>query len=460
MTVTLVLPEQIATQIIEKSNLSVESAGVLLAILHTTSTGDIRLLAREMFWVPPSAYKQQRATTMSITPDGYIHALAVAETQNAVPIWFHTHPGRNSAPIQSVCDKKVDEEISALFQLRSGTDYYGIMITSPRDDFIVYSGSLKYRSNTPIPINRLWSLGKRWRLISSFDNSNSEPDPMFDRNICAFGTDIQRIIGALRIAIVGTGGTGSAVAEQLVRLGVRDLILVDSDRLSKSNITRVYGSTPKDVGLPKVDVLRYHLRQIAPDLLCKGLRSKVTVESVARELSGCDLIFGCTDDNAGRLVLSRLSTYFLIPVIDLGVVLSSDKHEKLEGIFGRVTTMYPGVACMVCRNRIDIARASAELKTSEERIKLADEGYAPALDEVDPAVVSFTTSVASTAVSELLERLIGFGSSYVSSEVLLRLHEKEYSTNHVEPCKGHYCHSVEGKWGIGVTEPFLEQIWA
>src|SRR4029077_14879246 len=139
----------------------------------------------------------------------------------------------------------------------------------------------------------------------------------------------------VRIAIVGAGGTGSAVAEQLVRLGVCPLLLVDNDELSSSNVTRVYGSTPRDVGRPKVEVLRDHLIAIAPNLDCQVVRGMSTLKHVTKAICGYDLVFGCTDDNAGRLVLSRLSTYFLTPVIDLGVLLSSDRAGTLSGIDGR-----------------------------------------------------------------------------------------------------------------------------
>ena len=460
MTVTLVVPDKIYDQLVEKSNLLVESAGVLLAMRCETSMGDVRLLAREICWVDSSAYLRQTSSDMSITPQGYIEALAKAESQNAVPIWFHTHPGKYSVPLQSDADKRVDSEISDLFQLRSGTDYYGTLITSPRDGHIAFSGSIQYRTNEPVAIDKLWVVGNRWKMLSAFNRSNGDVGLMYTRNVRAFGPEIQRVIGMLQVAIVGAGGTGSAVAEQLVRLGVRRLVLVDSDKLSSSNVTRVYGSTLDDVGTLKVDVLCKHLRRIAPDLQCTSIASMVTAEAVGRELSGCDLIFGCTDDNAGRLVLSRLSTYFLIPVIDLGVLLSSNGKEELEGIYGRITLMYPGSACLMCRNRIDLARASAEMKTPEERKRLADEGYAPALGEVEPAVVSFTTIVAASAVSEFLERLIGFGAENRTSEVLLRIHDREISTNHVEPRIGHYCHPSTGKLGLGYTEPFLEQVWS
>jgi hypothetical protein len=80
------------------------------------------------------------------------------------------------------------------------------------------------------------------------------------------------------------------------------------------------------------------------------------------------------------------------------------------------------------------------------------------LGAVEPAVVAFTTAVAAAAISELLERLIGYGPQPRPSEVLLRLHEREISTNTAAPRKGHYCDPGGGKLG-SVATPFLEQVW-
>jgi hypothetical protein len=303
-------------------------------------------------------------------------------------------------------------------------------------------------------------VGDDWRLTRAVDSGLPEISPIFDRSIRAFGHMVQATLGDLRIAIVGCGGTGSAVSEQLVRLGVRHLTLIDADTLSASNVTRVYGSTPAVIGEFKADVLRDHLARIAPDLDVTVIRSMITTEATARSLVGHDLVFGCTDDNAGRLVLSRLSTYFLTPVIDVGVRLSSDAEGTLTGIDGRITTLTPGAACLICQGRIDVARAAAELMTPEQRNRLADEGYAPALPGVEPAVVAFTTAVAAAAINELLERLVGYGPKPRPSEVLLRLHEREISTNVSFPRERHYCHPDSGKWGIGPVSPFLEMAWA
>jgi hypothetical protein len=412
-----------------------------------------------MCWTPQSAYIEQSMSHMLIRPEGYVAALGLAETDKAIPIWFHTHPLGSSGPTPSVWDEKVDTEIADMFRLRSGSDYYGTLIFSPKGDEYSFTGTLQGGTSNVEHIDRIWAVGDRWRLTASDRLGVAAPDSMFDRNVRAFGPAIQTLLGDLKVAIVGAGGTGSAVAEQLVRLGVRHLTLVDADTLSESNLTRVYGSTPTDIGRAKVEVLRDHLISIAPSLDCLTVREMGTLKSVAKSLTGNDLVFGCTDDNAGRLTLSRLSTYFMLPVIDVGVLLSSDASGMLQGIDGRITTLVPGSACLVCRNRIDMARAAAELRTPEERKRLEDEGYAPALGQTEPAVVAFTTAVAAAAVNELLDRLIGYGPPDRPTETLLRLHEREISTNRANPREAHYCHVASGKWGAGGEEPFLGQLW-
>ncbi len=74
-------------------------------------------------------------------------------------------------------------------------------------------------------------------------------------------------------------------------------------------------------------------------------------------------------------------------------------------------------------------------------------------------MVIFTTSIASAAINELLERLIGFGPSPRPTQVLFRWHEREISTNNAKPQPGHYCNPESQKIGKGDSHPFLEQAW-
>ena len=459
MTASLVIPQVMAEEIHAVATLAEETAGVMLAGVAQAPNGDIKLLARHMRWVAQSAYIRRESYGLTIGSEGYVHALAEAETLGAVCIWVHTHPGQHTSPRPSNDDRIVDRQIADLFRLRSGSPYYGALIFSPRSSDLTFTGHLQREGGNPFSIARMWQVGDRWRLTRAFDSSFPPLSPIFDRNVRAFGPAIQQTLSDLTIGIVGCGGTGSAVAEQLVRLGARRLILIDPDELSASNVTRVYGSTMTDLAKPKVSVLASHLVRIAPELRCDAVQSMLTLEPAARHLVACDVVFGCTDDNAGRLVLSRLATYLLIPVIDCGILLSSDAAGHLIGIDGRVTILSPGHACLVCRERIDLARAAAELLTPEERVRREDEGYAPALAQTEPAVVAYTTLVSATAVSELLERLIGYGPEPRPSELLVRCHEREISTNVALPREGHYCHALSGKLGAGMTQPFLEQAW-
>jgi hypothetical protein len=80
----------------------------------------------------------------------------------------------------------------------------------------------------------------------------------------------------------------------------------------------------------------------------------------------------------------------------------------LRGIFGRVTTLFPGEACLFCRGRVTAAAIALEALDPVERRARAAERYVPELDENDPAVITFTTAVAAQGITEMLHRLTGF----------------------------------------------------
>src|SRR6266436_5683004 len=268
MTVSIVIPQPLVEELHSVARLSKETAGVMLAGIAQGPNGDIRLLARHMRWVPESAYSRRGWDGLTIRSDGYVPALAEAEALGASCIWVHTHPGQDSSPRASEHDRIVDREIADLFRLRAGSPYYGAMIFSPQSGDLAFTGHLQREGCAALQVERLWQVGDRWHLIRAVDSELPPLPEIFDRNVRAFGGAIQQTLGDLRIGIVGCGGTGSSVAEQLVRLGVRYLVLIDPDELSESNLTRVYGSGALDIGHPKVQVLAGHLSGINPEVRC------------------------------------------------------------------------------------------------------------------------------------------------------------------------------------------------
>lgn len=441
--VTVTMTDEIYGELMSMVSEPLECAAVLLGHLIDTSERSARVVVTAVHRVPDDAYLVRGERELEIASEGYMHALTEADATNALAIWVHTHPGDGAVVLPSRHDDVVNAQLHDVFALRSHPERYAWMVLGCTDGRLTFTGALDETSPAAarIRFTRLNVVGASFRRISAQDDADTGVLPeLFDRNIRALGFDVQKIITDLTVAVVGVGGTGSAVAEQLVRLGVRRLIVLDPDTLSLSNVTRVYGSTPDDVGQPKVNVIARHLTRIAPDLLVRPVEGTITTERIARELLSADVVFGCTDDNAGRLRLSRLPYYYGIPVIDCGVLLSSDADDVIDGVFGRVTTVHPGSACLVCRGRVDLALAEAELRPVEDQQRLEREDYAPALPGVEPALVTFTTMTASWAVSELLERLIGYGEQPAPSELLLRVHDRAISANSDHPAEGHYCH--------------------
>lgn len=275
MSVTLVIAEDLASELLAAAQGPVETAGVLLARLVVTPSGDHRLLARTVHLVPDDAYQRRTSRDLLIASTGYVPALAAAEADGCVPIWLHTHPGDGASPRPSARDAHVDRELADLFRLRAASAWYGAIVLAHDGAGLAFDGHIESERGR-LAIDRLWSVGRRFALIRNHDQAPLGHNAIFDRNIRAFGGGVQDVLGDLRVAVVGCGGTGSAVIEQLTRLGVRRFSLFDPDTLADTNTTRVYGSSPADVGRAKADVAADHVRRIAPDAQVTAFGAKIT----------------------------------------------------------------------------------------------------------------------------------------------------------------------------------------
>jgi molybdopterin/thiamine biosynthesis adenylyltransferase len=184
----------------------------------------------------------------------------------------------------------------------------------------------------------------------------------------------------------------------------------------------------------------------------------ITDFETARRLRDFDAVFGCTDKHTPRGILVQLALRYLIPVIDTGVKIDS-ADGTIKGVAGRVTTLLPGEACLFCRGRISADVIRLEALSPAERSALVDENYAPEIDTPSPAVIPFTTAVASQAISEFLHRLTGFmGEARRSSEVLLLFADSRVRTNREPSGAGCLC-AQQQHWGIGDTKRFLGVSW-
>jgi molybdopterin/thiamine biosynthesis adenylyltransferase len=433
-----------------------ETAAVLLAGEAKTD-GGLVLTINRIIWVPDSAYELRTGRELQIASRGWMPALRIASDDGLLPIFLHTHPGSHAAPSER--DDIVDAQLSTTFRTRVGCSLYASLIFGGTPDIPTLTGRVFERAPRPRAVTRIRVAGRRLRIQNAEDNDAASPPlDIYDRQVRAFGPEGQRLLRDLRVGVVGCGGTGSAVLEQLTRLGVGSLTFIDYDTVTDTNITRIYGSTLADVGRLKVDVLNDHLTSIGLGTTLVPVEGNITQRSIMEHLRGCDLIFGCTDDDGGRGVLSRLAYWYLIPVIDMGVVIAS-RDGNVSGVFGRITTATPGEPCLLCRGEFDPVRAREEQYSETERQGLVDEGYAQGLADRDPAVVAYTTLVAAHAVADALQRLFGFGDMAIPGKQLFRISDREIRPQKCASRDGCYC-TRPSNLGRGDRQSALGTTWA
>lgn len=432
---TLSMPSEVWAELMAALAQPEEAAAILLAE-ELTVRGSRTLATRDIIHIAPASYDEQSATGLSIRSTGWVHSLARAERDGLVLVIVHTHPAASATP--SSKDDVVAAQLLEVAEARLSRAVIGTLIVGGSPQIPEFTGRLHARG-TSDSIDRVRVAGPNLYLIASADSEASRtPHGSFDRQVRAFGPEGQLALASLRVAVVGVGGTGSAVLQQLARLGVGNILVVDPDRLTSSNVTRVYGSTADDAGLLKVDIAAHEVDRIGLGTVVTAVVGNIVTAGVVAELADRDVVFGCTDDHAGRDVLTRLPALLHLLLIDMGVAISS--HDGVvDGVYGRVSVIGPGSACLLCMRDIDPAHLTAAQRPANEAAQLRAEGYAPELATKDPAVIAYTTLVAANAVSEMLDRVLLHTADDPPSRLLFRPIDRAISRQRPQPRGEHWC---------------------
>lgn len=236
-----------------------------------------------------------------------------------------------------------------------------------------------------------------------YDDEDDEMsiDSRFDRQLRALGPIAQARLQRLRIGIVGLGGTGSQVVQQLAHLGVRDFVLVEDDRAEASNLPRLAGATLWDVSLrrAKTAIARRTIRRLTrgASVATTGALQHPGSLNALRDV---DVIIGCVDNDGARLVLSELAAAYLIPYLDLGVGIEGDRTQG-QMIGGRISFQLPGGPCLACADELDFGEAAEDLESEAQRKDRIDRGYARDR-RVEAALMPLNTVIVGLGMIELL----------------------------------------------------------
>lgn len=428
-----------------------ETAAVLTA-RAIDDAGGVTLLARQLHPAPEGTYLDRRPDGLVLRSSGWVPAVRQAALNGETPIFVHTHPS-GSATFSRFDDQVDDKLWPAFMQLASSGLYISLLIAGEQGAPRV-AARVRRHDGTPLPVTSVRVVGDR--LTVHRLGQNAGVGQVHDRQVRALGRVGQEVLQGLSVGVVGAGGTGSPVIEQLIRLGVGHVVAIDDDIVTPSTVARGYGTSADDIGLSKVAVMAAHAQRVGLGTTLEAVDGNLRCRATIEKLRHCDAVFSCVDGHAARLVLNRWSYWHLAPVIDVGVLVSSN-GATVTAIDGRVTWLAPGAACLLCRGRIDPVIARAEHLDPEERRRLAEQGYVPGLEEPQPSIVPYTTSIAAMATIELLNRLFGLAPSE-PTEILVQFHTRTTSLNRRSPRVGCFC-AAPGLWGGGLADPYLDLTW-
>lgn len=207
------------------------------------------------------------------------------------------------------------------------------------------------------------------------------------------GATSEQDLKRAKVGIIGLGGGGSHVVQQLAHLGVGNYVLVDPDIIDETNLNRLVGGTLDDVKRKtlKVHIAERVIRAVVAEANI-GAHSKQWQE-VSKDLQTCDVLIGCLDAVAAKDQLDKFCQRFLIPYIDIGM----DVHKVGAGflISGQVVLITPGSPCLRCMGLV-----------TDEALAQEARNYGAAGGK--PQVVWPNGVLASTAVG-LFTQLISLG---------------------------------------------------
>lgn len=156
--------------------------------------------------------------------------------------------------------------------------------------------------------------------------------PRYQRNYKTISLEDQVKLAASTVAIVGCGGLGGSMAEELSRLGVGNLILVDGDRIEESNLNRQLFATEKNIGQPKVEAARDRLQAVNSGVRLKLVYDWFNEDNAAGLFEGTDLVCDALDSIDRRVSLERACHRLGLPLVFAGIA----------GWYGRIGVSFPG----------------------------------------------------------------------------------------------------------------------
>lgn len=331
--------------------------------LWRPSTGWSRTTALIGELVLPGPGERHVHGNASFEPQYLERAMVLAKRKGCGLALLHSHPRGRGWQGMSDDDVRAEQGNAAAVFGATGFPFVGLTLAGDG------AWSARFWERTaPRTYPRAWCGTVRVigaRLSVSYNNALAPMPRATDeqiRTVSAWGADCQADLARLRIGVIGAGSVGGIIAEALARTGFEDILVMDFDAVEKHNLDRLVYATRNDVGHLKVDVLERHLNDVstASPFRVEKIDKAVYEEAGMHAALDCDVLIACVDRPWGRYVLNLIACAHLIPVVDGGISVRTNRFGHLAAADWRAHTVAPGRACLQCLGQYDPAYVQME----------------------------------------------------------------------------------------------------
>lgn len=217
----------------------------------------------------------------------------------------------------------------------------------------------------------------------------------YDRNRELISEREQERLTEAVVAVVGLGGLGGHSSEELARMGIGHLILIDFDVFDESNLNRQLFATEETLGHSKAEKARERLTMVNSDIVYSVHDVPLTSDNARELLLGAEIVVDALDSIPTRLILKDACRELGIPLV----------YGAIGGWYGQVSFIEPG------DDTLDLLYPDPTAQGIEK--KLGNPSFTPAL-------------VASIQVAETLKYLLGKGNLLKNKVLLIDLLCQDY----------------------------------
>jgi molybdopterin/thiamine biosynthesis adenylyltransferase len=404
-----------------------EHGAVIAARPVKTKRGHLRFLVREVFLAEDGVDFVYGRNGYALTPLFVARTADLCHETGCIWLSVHNH-GPGDRVRFSTIDRASHERLyPALLDLVKQP--VGALVLAEQ----ALAGEIRMTDGTRLVIGETVVVGERFARLYP------EPPPMliaagkaWARQALLLGARGQALLREMKIGVIGAGGAGSVVLQQLNHLGVGEPVGIDPERLDVSNLSRIPGSTRVDAlaplaesntpflrrlakrfARPKVKVAGRVARRANPSGDYRGVVGDIRFASTIRDLVDCDFIFLATDTMTSRLLFNIVCHQFLVPGIQLGTKIPVAADGTVGPIHIAVRPVTPDAGCLSCAGVISQRLLHEESLLDED---LRKQRYIEDAGVEEPSVISLNTLAAGHAVTDfllyvtgLLEPEIGLG---------------------------------------------------